>query len=91
LTNEPVTTKVVVVEILASARKHGISDDDIRHAVANAVASVASEAQPDFTMLVGPDQAANLLEIGVVEADEIEYVVHAMPVRPQYLSAIGME
>ncbi len=79
------------MEILASARKHGISDDDIRHALANAVISVTSEAQPDFTMLVGPDQSANLLEIGVIEADEIEYVIHAMLARPQYLSAIGKE
>jgi hypothetical protein len=39
-------------------------------------------------MLVGPDQSANLLEIGVVEADEIEYVIHAMRARPQYLSVL---
>jgi hypothetical protein len=91
LTGSGVTTKVVAVEILASARKHGISDDDIRHALANAVTSVTSAEQPDFTMLVGPDQSANLLEIGVVEADEIEYVIHAMRARPQYLSAIGKE
>ena len=45
------TTSVVAVEILASARKHGISDDDIRHALANAVTSVTSDALPDFTML----------------------------------------
>lgn len=79
------------MEILASARRHGISDDDIRHALANAVITVTSEGQPDFMMLVGPDQSANLLEIGVVEADEIEYVIHAMRARPQYLNAIGKE
>lgn len=36
-------------------------------------------------MLVGPDQSGNLLEVGVVVADDIEYVIHAMRARPQYL------
>lgn len=31
---------VVAVEILVSARKHGISDDDIRHAYENVIASM---------------------------------------------------
>ncbi len=39
--------------------------------------------------LLAPDQAANLLEVGVVEDDEVEYVIHAMRARPQYLDAIG--
>jgi hypothetical protein len=42
----------------------------------------------DFTMLIGPDQASNLLEIGIVATDEIEYVIHAMRARPQYLTMI---
>lgn len=36
-------------------------------------------------MLVGPDEAGNLLEIGLVVADEIDDVVHAMRARQQYL------
>ena len=35
-------------------------------------------------MLVGPDQAGNLLEVGVVVTDDIEYAVHAMRARPRY-------
>jgi hypothetical protein len=57
------------VEILPSARKHGISDDDIRHAVQNAVGAVRTPVQPDFVMFVGPDQQANLLEAGVLEEE----------------------
>ncbi|MFV0524127.1 MAG: hypothetical protein ACK5RL_06485 [Acidimicrobiales bacterium] len=34
----------------------------------------------DFTMLVGPDAAACRLEVGVVEAEGIEFIVH--PWRP---------
>jgi hypothetical protein len=48
----------------AERRKHGISDDDIRHAINNAVAAIRSANQPDFTMLIGPATASRLLEIG---------------------------
>lgn len=37
-------------------------------------------------MLIGPDQAGNLYEIGVVDSDEGPAIVHAMPPRRQYLS-----
>ena len=36
-------------------------------------------------MLLGPDQAAQLLEIGVLAAKDNDYVIHAMPARPKYL------
>ena len=43
------------MEILPSARKHGISDDDVRHGFDNAVAAITTPDQPDFTMIVGAD------------------------------------
>ena len=61
---------VVVVEILPSARKHGIVDDDIRYGYTNAIASITAPDQPDFTMLVGADEEGQLLEIGVMAADD---------------------
>lgn len=82
------TTRVVDVEILPSAHKHGISDDDIRHAFENAVASITVPDQPDFSMIIGPDATGRLLEIGVVADDDNDYVIHAMPTRPKYLSLI---
>ncbi len=36
-------------------------------------------------MLVGPDQSGNLIEVGIVVTDDIEYAVHAMRARNQYL------
>ena len=36
-------------------------------------------------MLVGPDRARNLLEIGVVVALDNPLIVHAMGARPKYL------
>jgi len=76
------------VEILPSARKHGISDDDIRHAFENAVAAITIPDRSDFTMVLGPDQSTQFLEIGVVASDDNDYVIHAMPARPKYLKMI---
>jgi hypothetical protein len=76
------------MEILPSARKHGISDDDIRHAFENALAAITIPDQPDFTMIIGPDQSAQFLEVGVLAADDNDYIIHAMHVRPKYLNMI---
>ena len=32
-----------------------------------------------FTMLIGPDLAARLLEVGVNTSGGIDFIVHAMP------------
>jgi len=36
-------------------------------------------------MLVGPDRAGNLYEIGVLDSPDGPVVVHPMPARPKYL------
>jgi len=79
------TTILVDVEILASVRRHGISDDDIRHAVENSLAGGRSDDETGFAMLVGPDQSGNLIEVGIVVTDDIEYPIHAMRARNRYL------
>lgn len=61
--------------ILASARKHGIDDDDMLHAYRNPVRVFDLD---DLTMLIGPDPSARLPEIRVAEAEGVEFVVHAM-------------
>jgi hypothetical protein len=76
------------VEIRPSARKHGISDDDVRHAIDNAIAAITRPEQPEFTMLIGPDTNARLLEVGIIETDDQDYVIHAMSARDKYLSMI---
>ena len=42
-------------------------------------------ALDDLTMLVGADSSGRLLEVGVAEADGIDFVVHAMIARPKFL------
>ena len=42
--------------------------------------------QPDdLTMLVGPASNGALLELGVITAEGIDFIVHAMNARPEYL------
>ena len=76
--------KLIVVDpvILASARKHQVSDDDMLHAYRNPI-RVFDLGELD--MLIGPDSAARMLEIGVSEAEGIEFIIHAMPARDRLL------
>jgi hypothetical protein len=56
------------VDIHPSARKHGIADEDIEHASANAL---AIEDQDDDTRLyLGPARNAELLEVVTIVRDD---------------------
>jgi hypothetical protein len=71
------------VEIYGSACKHGVSDDDIEHAVANAL--VSAEDDEGKVLYLGPDRAGNLLEVVSVERETgDEIVIHAMAMRRMY-------
>ena len=71
------------VEIYRSARKHGIADEDVEHAIEHAL--VAADDADDKVLYLGPDRAGNMLEIvTVVRDDGTEIVIHAMPMRPIY-------
>ncbi|MFK8022698.1 MAG: hypothetical protein AB8G26_01935 [Ilumatobacter sp.] len=59
-----------------------MADDDMLHAYRNPI-RVFDLGELD--MLIGPDTAARLLEIGVSEAEGIEFIVHAMLARPKFL------
>ena len=68
--------------ILASARRHGISNQRMLHAYRNPI-RVFEDG--DLAILIGGDEAARLLEVGVTVGDGIEFIVHAMPARPRFL------
>jgi hypothetical protein len=68
--------------ILASARSHGIADDDMLHAYRNPIRVFDLD---DLTMLIGPDQSTTLLEIGVAHAEGIDFLIHAMVARSMFL------
>ena len=69
------------MEIHKSARRHGVADEDIEHAVAHSVVWVELGEDPSRYLLVGPDRAGNLLELVVVDVGGEELVIHAMPLR----------
>ena len=69
--------------IADSARKHGVSDEDILHAFNNPIR--VEDLDEGLIMLVGPDHAGNLYEIGAVDSFDGPVVVHAMPARRKYL------
>ena len=72
--------------ILGSARKRQIPDEDIRHAVANAVDLFTQQGDLELDMYIGPATDGTLLEVGVVVADTGQMVaVHAMRFRSKYV------
>lgn len=72
-----------MVEIHPSARKHGIADEDIKHAARHAM---AIEDQDDDTRLyLGPARTAEPLEVvTIVRDDGSELAIHAMRMRAKY-------
>ena len=69
--------------IASSARKHGVVDETILHAFNNPFRT--EDLYEGMTMLIGPDHAGNLYEIGVIGSEEGPVIVHAMPARAKYL------
>jgi hypothetical protein len=73
------------VEIHDSARKHGVADDDILHAINHVLAVEDAGDDPDRWLLLGPDTAGNLLEVVVMTTIEsTQLAIHAMPMREKY-------
>ena len=68
--------------VVSSARNHGVPDDDILHAYRNPVRVLDVG---DLVMLIGADRRGRMLEIGVTEAEGIDFIIHAMPARAQFL------
>jgi hypothetical protein len=71
------------VETTASARKHGISDEDMRHALRHHMQAFPGD-EVDFTMFIGPSRTGELLEVGVVARNDQARIVHAMPARHKF-------
>jgi hypothetical protein len=81
------------VEIRRSARKHGVADADLRHAVAHALRDLEVSDEPPWRVLyLGPDRAGNLLEVVVIERDDgTELAIHAMKMRRKYEQLLPRE
>jgi hypothetical protein len=77
---------VIVLEepiIATSAFKHGLGRDEILHAYRNPIR--VWDLGEGFTMMIGANHAAIVLEIGYVEGDTATVIVHAMRARQKFL------
>lgn len=70
------------MRIIESARRHGIVDEDIWHAITNARRYLELD---EIVMALGPDRAGNLREVGIAGwASDDPVIVHAMPLREKF-------
>ncbi|HUZ55702.1 MAG TPA: hypothetical protein VMU94_24630 [Streptosporangiaceae bacterium] len=76
-----------VQDIAPSARKHGIDDADMRHALRNPI--LVTELDDDLTMFTGPARDGTPLEVGVLDSSDGPVIVHAMRARPKFLPGKG--
>lgn len=67
-----------------SARKHGVSEADIEHALRHVLRGFEIGAN-DVHILIGPARSGTLLEVGVINRAGLRVVVHAMRARPRFL------
>lgn len=72
------------MEIVESARKHGVADIDIQHAWTNALRYVPFEYDgEDRLLVIGPDSTGALLELVAVPVDAPARIIHADRLRPK--------
>jgi len=69
--------------IAPSARKHGVSDEDMLHTYAYPIR--VFDLDEGFTMIIGVNEATIVYEVGVVEGDIAPVIVHAMKARKKFL------
>ncbi len=69
--------------IADSARKHGVTDEDMLHAYRNPIRLF--ELEEGFAMIIGASRTAIVLEVGVVQGGTVSVIVHAMRAREKFL------
>ena len=69
--------------IAPSALKHGLTEDEILHAYRHPIR--AWDMGDGFTMIIGPNRAALILEVGYVQGTTTVVIVHAMRAREKFM------
>lgn len=72
------------VEILWSALRHEVGHDDVEHVLRNAMVIEKVAEDPTRYLVLGPDRAARLLELVVLDRPQGPAVMHAMPMQAKY-------
>lgn len=73
-----------MVEVLGSAFKHGVDEQDMHHAMAAALVVEAVGEDPVRYLVLGPDRAAKLLELVILDRPQGPAIIHAMAMRTKY-------
>ena len=67
------------LKIIDSARKHGISDEDILYVISHAIEVLVIDDEPEKLLYIGFDRSLRVLEvITVLKVNGEEMVIHAM-------------
>lgn len=72
------------MDIEASARKRGVSDDDMLHALRHHWRAFETD-DTAITLFIGPDTNGRPLEVGAVRDEVGTAVIHAMLAREKFL------
>lgn len=72
------------MDIESSARKHGVSENDMLHALRHHWREYETD-EPEVTMFIGPSTSGAPLEVGVVSDEEGVAIIHAMEAREKFL------
>jgi hypothetical protein len=78
------------VDVHPSALKHGVAGEDAKRAATNyLIAYEIDDGEPGRELRLGFDTQARMLEIVVLRFDDgREMVIHAMKIRPGYLTLL---
>ena len=82
------------MEIHRSARRHGVRDADIVHALGCVAVGceIGDGDSPRRLLGLGPDRAGNMLELVVLVFDDgRQTVIHAMVMRAKYRALLPKE
>lgn len=63
--------------------QHGVREEDILHAYRNPVRIF--DLGDGFTMIIGANATALIFEVGVIEGETTDVIVHAMRARKKFL------
>ncbi len=72
-----------MVEIADSARKHGVLDEDMQHAIRHPVRVIPGDGRD---LVIGADRSGRLLEVVILDddPDQEPIVIHAMTLRAKF-------
>ena len=68
------------------ARKHGVTDEDMRHAIAHRlhVSELPTDDDTERVLIIGANRAGNPLELVALLVEDGAVVIHAMALRSRY-------